>query len=247
MRCTNNNTTRRLDYARRHGALGVGAALAWLWLGGAAQAAPMVFTDSTSFQAALTPPLSVLNFDDGPAGTTVQEGVPFQGVTFTTNLGGLALTIDDRLQTTSPNNYLGVDDGDDGLFRSGDEIGFTFGAPLQAFGLFIIGNHENILANDFQLTASGGSVFNLGAPEQLLDDGAVFFLGIIDTAGFDAARLVSFGDPSAPFFRFHVDDIITAPAQVPVPEPATLMLVGGGLLAACRRRRAHRVHQTDAH
>lgn len=239
MRYTNNDGKRRLENARRYGAPGVLAALACLCLCGAAQAAPIVFTDSASFQAALPAAPSALHFDDVPAGTAVPEGVPIQGVSFTSNLGGLGLTVFDTRDTTSPDNYLGVDDGDDGLFRSGDELGFTFGAAVQAFGLFIIGNTENILANDFQLTASGGSVFNLGGPQQILSDGGgVFFLGIIDTAGFDSARLISFGDPDAPFFRFHVDDIVTA--ATPVPEPATLMLVGFGLLAACRNRLVRR-------
>lgn len=210
------------------------AGVLWLILSSSALALPMTFTDRASFLAALPGPASVLNFDDVDAQTQIAENTPFAGITFTSNLSSPGLIVSDNFDTTSPLNYLGVDDGFSNEFLSGDELTFSFANSVQAFGFSIIGSPDDVFAADFQLTASGSSVFNLGTPEQTLRDGGnVFFLGIIDTAGFSNAQLFSFGDPTDPFFGFNIDDITT----VAVPVPATFALLGLGVLAIFGQKR----------
>lgn len=214
-------------------ATGAASLLLWAGSGGSAVAAPMVFTDSAAFLAALSGPVSVVDFDDVDAETPIAEGVPFAGITFTTNLATPGLVVSDHFDTTSPLNYLGVDDGFSNEFQSGHELTFTFSRPVSAFGLFVIGSPGDVLPADLQLVAAGASVFNVGTPERtLFDGGDVFFLGIIDPTGFATAQLLSFGDPDDPFFAFNVDDLTTAA----VPEPASLSLLGLGLLVLARRR-----------
>lgn len=206
-----------------------------------AQAAPLFYTDSSAFFAAIPGgaprlgPQSVVDFDNVDAGTPITEGDLFDGVRFSSNTDeGLIVT--DHFQTTSGLNYLGLDDGFSNEFRSGDELTFGFADPVLAFALTIIGSPSGLLANDLQLVAAGGNIFNPDTPERVFADGGeLFFLGVIAPLPFSSAQLISFGDPTAPFFNFNIDDV----TAVAVPLPPTLTLFGLGLLGlgALRRKR----------
>ncbi|MBK1704176.1 hypothetical protein [Halochromatium glycolicum] len=206
-----------------------------------ARAAPVFYNESSAFFTAISDAeprlgsLSIIDFDDVNAGASIQEGSVFGGVRFRSNtIDGLVVT--DHFQTTSGLNYLGLDDGFSNEFRSGDELRFGFPDPVLAFALSIIGSPSGLLANDLQLVAAGGNVFNLGTPERVFQDGGeLFFLGVIAPEAFSAAQLISFGDPTDPFFNFNIDDVTT----VAVPLPPTLALFGLGLvgLGALRRIR----------
>ncbi len=212
------------------------------------QAATFGFTNSAAFQAALPSPASIVNFDNVNAGTSVQEGVPFQGISFSSNvdntLGRSGLIISAEFLTTSPINNLGVDDGFSNEFLFGDEVALSFSDPVQAVGLSIVVAPTVTLSNDFQLTGGGGSIFNIGTPEQtLFDGGEVFFLGLISDQAFTNAQLISFGDQSDTTLGFNVDDISTVSAAnpAPIPEPSTLFLLGTGLLMLGGVRRWRKV------
>jgi len=193
------------------------------------------YTDSASFLSALTGPAITVNFDGAIAGTVIPDRSTFDNIAISSNTG-LDLLVSDHFDTSSPFNYLGVDDGFSNEFVSGDEIFFQFSAPVVAFGLFITGSPLQILDNDFQLVGGGASVFNAGGPElTLADGGELFFLGLIDTAGFSSVRLNSFGDPGNPFFAFNVDDLSYV-NRVPEPADSTLLLLGLLAMAGTQRR-----------
>ncbi|GJL56436.1 MAG: hypothetical protein NPIRA02_35680 [Nitrospirales bacterium] len=217
--------------------LGMIVGLMLLFASAGVHAATFGFTDRSAFQTALPGQTSVINFDDVDAGTSIQDGVPFQGTRFTSNVDNIpgreGLLVSAEFLTTSPLNYLGVNDGFSNEFLFGDELTLNFTQPVRAVGLLVIAGPDAALANDFLLTAGGGSVFNSGIPEQrLFDGGEVFFLGLINDQGFSTAQLISFGDQIDTSLGFNVDDISTAAPSnaAPVPEPSAVLLFGTGLL-----------------
>ncbi|MCA9471623.1 MAG: PEP-CTERM sorting domain-containing protein [Nitrospirales bacterium] len=213
-------------------------------------AATLRFTSDSAFQAALPGPASVVNFDNVNAGTPIFEGVPFQGMTFMSNVdtvpGRAGLLVSAQFLTTSPLNFLGVDDGFTNEFLFGDELTLDFTDPIQAIGLSLVAAPRATLANDFLLVAGGGSVFNTDIPEQtLFDGGEVFFLGLISDQPFRTAQIISFGDQLDTALGFNIDDITSVSSANPaaVPEPSALLLLGTGLLMlggiAQRKRQSH--------
>lgn len=137
------------------------------------------------------------------------------------------------------------DGGDERYWESGggeNDFTITFSSPVSAFGFFGI----DIGDFDGQVTATtaGGlnQVFNVGNSLNIAG-GSVLFWGVIDP---NASFLsVTFGNTGSGDDFFAFDDFtIGSPEQVretPIPEPMTMTLVGGGLLAgAVRRRRARK-------
>lgn len=200
----------------------------------------MTFTDSDSFNTALPDGQSLINFDNVDAGTVIPNGGQFGGITFGLNSDS-DLVVSDNFLSTSPFNFLGLDDGFSNEFLSGDELTFGFESQVQAFGLFIVGSPQpdSVLPFDLQLAGGGLSVFN-DEPELLLDDGGeAFFLGIVNENGFDSVRLNSFGDVTDPFFAFNIDDVTTVKN---VPEPQTLVLMALGFVFLIMRMRRDRTN-----
>jgi len=206
--------------------------------GGPARAAVTTYTDSVAFGAAVagSSGLATLDFESVAAGTTIPNGGSAGGIIFNQAIG-FDLLVDSTpvsgLTTTSGDNYLGVDDGVQFQFLGGDSFTMDFGATIQAVGLFVIGAPFANLPGDFTLaTNTGGSVSNAGTPESQTapPEGDVYFLGIVDTGGFQTATLSSFLDPFADYV-FIVDDITTASTvPVSVPEPGALTLLAFGLI-----------------
>ena len=203
--------------------------------------APVIYTDQATFLSNLNS-FDVVDFESTAAGTLISDGDTVGTITFNHTIddgfgGTLDLKVTDFFDTTSGNQYLGVDDGADEVFLDGDNFSMSF-APTQAIGLFVIGSPGDAQAGDITLAGAGASVSNSGAPDLTLGDGGeAFFLGIIEpdlTMPFSSASLSTIGGG---FFTYTVDDIITGQ---PVPEPGTLALLCAsviGLFIGHKRRK----------
>ena len=192
-----------------------------------AQAATTLYNSEADFLSDLGGASTTYNFDSNTAGAIIADGDTLDGATFSYSLSGAgnpSILIDNFFDTTSPNNYLGTDDGS-GAFVSGDSFTITFDQTMYAIGLYVI-SADLIFDDDFTITTSSGlTVNNFGLPDITLSDGDAYYFGLIEddvNQGFDSITLSSqdFG------FLFNVDDITVSA----VPVPAAVWLFGSGLL-----------------
>ena len=203
-----------------------------------AQASLIEYTSQSDFQTAINGMDSqTLNFDNQIAGDTIASGSSLGSLVFNYDFDGLDLIISNEFATSSGNNYLGIDDGSDQAFFSGDSFNLNFYNSINALGMFIISIDE-IFAGDFVLTSSGGSVSNSAKSVASLSDGAyVYFLGLTDDEGFNS---VNFSSIDCDCFFFNIDDITTASnstsgSPIEVPEPTSWSLLVLALLAPLNR------------
>ena len=210
-------------------------------------ASTVTYTTLSSFAAATTG-VTDQNFDSASTGTlTPGDGTTVGTVgtlSFTANVaGGFGFAITNIFDTTSGANYLGAGDSAVTLGNLASQDNFTVTLPSSsAIGLYLLVGGP-LTAGDFTLSIAGGSAVNSVATETILADGTfVYFLGLTSSTNFTSATLAvtNPGGPNdAPYWN--VDDIrygtalTTAPPAV--PEPASLLLIGSGLLGVVRRIR----------
>lgn len=188
--------------------------------------------------------ITTYDFDTLAAGTLIANGDTLNDATFSYSLGpsgNLSILVDNSFVTTSPNNYLGTDDGS-GAFVSGDRFTITFDQTMRAVGLYVI-SADQIFAGDFTITTnSGQSVSNATTPDIALIDGDAFFIGLIEddfSLGFNSITLSSqdYG------FLFNVDDITVS--QVPLPTAVWFFVSGLLGLAGISRRASRNTEYND--
>jgi len=198
-----------------------------------ANAAVTGYTDRASFTAALGgAPTTTINFDGVAAGAVIPNGGTFDGVGFDFSDLAYDLIVLDGLDTTSPPNFLGVDDGSPyGPFLGGDTVTLTFPTPVFAVGVSFL--------------APGGlygGAFHVVTPEGTADSGASptftfgsgdeeWFVGLIADTPFATADFTSDDDI---IVSNNLDDITYA--AIPEPVSAALVVSGVAGIFAYRRR-----------
>lgn len=197
----------------------------------------MTFTDPGQFNNAMATAgaaVNTINFDSAPSNTSIVDGSNFAGIDFGfTDANGDSIDgmIASDFDTVSADNYLGYGALGSSAFLSGDGLSMSFSQTFQALGLYIIASPGDFgFADDAVLSAGGVSASNGNSPTQILGDGGeAFFIGLIDTDGFDFAALSTL---CCGFFEFTIDNIILAsfpasapPQSVAAPAPWALMLL----------------------
>lgn len=163
------------------------------------------FTSRAALTAALTGPVTTVNFDTLPSGTMFASGGGTGGITFTYNFGGTLLNANGSYPAPSPNLSLGTTDAD--ILQDGDNLRLAF-SPRNAIGLSIV-SKDPLQAGDLRLEAGNTVTVLAPVPQQTLADGAtVYFVGVIQPAtAFTSANLTTVGGG---YFFYNVDDITVA-------------------------------------
>jgi len=179
-----------------------------------------------------------VRFDELPDGTPVNNLNLF-GVTFGFTLNGAAST-DARFRQVGPRNQTYVQcpclEG-----NAAGVLGFDFAAPTSTlnFGIARVTNLNLFPGATIQLFDGGSVLLGTFTIDVVRVPTFNFPEGLFSYTGVPVTRaLITFDNPSAGL-RFALDNLTFDQPAAPVPELATLLLLGTGLAGVagiCRRR-----------
>ena len=176
-----------------------------------------------------TTPITFTGLADG----TEVNGLSFGGILFSYSLGNGHLIIDGGPGVTNnvgPPNIVSIGNPAGILTLTLSGLSNTFGYGYAVLNTVPVANATTITL--FNGVTNVGSLAYNGLPDPIFAGG---FAGIQSTLAFDRVQ-ITFNSAAAPAFA--LDNILVA-STAPVPEPATMLLLGAGLagLAAKVRRR----------
>jgi hypothetical protein len=180
---------------------------------------------------------NLINFESAPTGNftnlTVAPGVTLTGIDFTGNAGGQSILSSPIGSPDRLNGYNTTAGGANFAFVNGGSITFTFANAINAFGAFLSGVQ---LANE-TIKFVDGTTESIAIPNPG-SSGGVDFVGFTDEGSLIASITIDSTSPASPLGDFiAIDDIQYVTATNAVPEPATLLSFGMGLIALGSLRR----------